>query len=171
MYHILCAATTQNKIPGYDFLSETIHKFSLKQPCLFLYFVEVLCVTVGCSNKSGRHKVSFFRVPTVVNNQGMQGEFMEKITAERRRKWISAISREGLTDKILEIDRVCEERFVSGKPAASRDKHSFDWVPAVKLGHSKVLVLHLLSHKIWSYLSVKLNPVKIRMIFLTYRLT
>ena len=62
----------------------------------------VLCMIVGCSNKSGRHKVSFYRVPTVVKNQG---EFMEELTAERRRKWISAVSREDLTDKILENDK------------------------------------------------------------------
>ena len=97
----------------------------------------VLCMIVGCSNKSGRHKVSFYRVPTVVKNQG---EFMEELTAERRRKWISVVSREDLTDKILENDRVCGEHFVSGKPAASWDRHSIDWVPTLKLGHSKVKV-------------------------------
>ena len=97
----------------------------------------VLCMIVGCSNKSGRHKVSFYRVPTVVKNQD---EFMEELTAERRRKWISAISREDPTDQILENDRVCGELFVSGMPAASWDRHSIDWVPTLKLGHSKVKV-------------------------------
>ena len=97
----------------------------------------VLCMIVGCSNKSGWHKVSFYRVPTVVKDQG---KFMEELTAERRRKWISAISREDLTDKILENDRVCGERFVSGKPASSWDRHTIDWVPTLKLGHSKVKV-------------------------------
>ena len=132
----------QHKIKYLAFLSEIVHKFSLKPTCLLiLYSVEaiamVLCMIVGCSNKSGRHKVSFYRVPTVVKNQG---EFMEELTAERRRKWISAVSREDLTDKILENDRVCGEHFVSGKPAASWDRHSIDWVPTLKLGHSKVKV-------------------------------
>ena len=161
----------QHKIKYWAFLSETIHKFEINALIFIHCRGDCNCMTIGCSNKSGRHEVSFYRVPTVVNNQGMQEEFMKELTAERRRKWISAISREDLTDKILENDRVCGERFVSGKPAASWDKHSIDWVPALKLGHSKVLVLHLLSRKIWSYLSVKLNLVKVRMIFLTYRLT
>ena len=92
----------------------------------------------GCSNKGRRHEVSFYRVPTVVNNQG---EFMEELTVGRRRKWISAISGEDLTDKIRENDRVRGERFVPEKPAASWDRHSIDWVPALKLGHSKVLTI------------------------------
>ena len=72
----------------------------------------VLCLMVDCSNRSGRDKVSFNRVPTVITDQG---EFMEELTAERRRKWISAISRDDLTDKILENDRVCggEHSFTS----------------------------------------------------------
>ena len=76
------------------------------------------------------------RVPTVITDQG---EFMEELTAERRRKWISAISRDDLTDKILENDRVCGEHFVSGKKAADWDRHNEDWVPTLKLGHNKIV--------------------------------
>ena len=62
----------------------------------------VLCLIVGCGNKTGKirptpEKVSFFRVPRVDVNQG---EYMEELTLERRRSWISAISREALTDSI-----------------------------------------------------------------------
>ena len=58
----------------------------------------VLCLIVGCGNKTGKiwpatEKVSFFRVPRVVVNQG---EYMEELTTERRRRWISAICRENL---------------------------------------------------------------------------
>ena len=58
--------------------------------------------------------IKFYRVPAVITDEG---ELIEKLTAERRRKWISAISREDLTEKKLSNDRVCSVHFVSGKPA------------------------------------------------------
>ena len=80
----------------------------------------VLCLMVECSNKSGKVKgVSFHRVPAVVTTKG---EFMEELTRERRRRWISAISREGLSESILENDRVCGRHFISGKPAQDWDR-------------------------------------------------
>ena len=39
--------------------------------------------------------------------------------------------------KILSNDRVSSEQFVYGKPAQQWDKHNVDWVPTLKLGHSK----------------------------------
>ena len=57
--------------------------------------------------------IKFYRVPAVITDKG---ELIEKLTAERRRKWISAISRD-LTEKKLSDDRVCSVHFVSGKPA------------------------------------------------------
>ena len=76
----------------------------------------VLVSLVGCGNKTGKkrpnaEKCGFFRVPRVVVSQG---EYMEELTMERRRRWISAISRDDLTDSILENDRVCSKHFVSG---------------------------------------------------------
>ena len=62
---------------------------------------------------------------------------MEELTAERRRRWISAISRENLTDSILENDRVCSKHFVSGEPAKDWDRFNVDWFPTLCLGHSK----------------------------------
>ena len=100
----------------------------------------VLCLVVNCGNKTGSKKpkssegIGFFRVPSVITNQG---KLIEELTSERRRRWISAISREDLTEKILSNDRVCSEHFVSGKPAQQWDKHNIDWVPTLKLGHSK----------------------------------
>ena len=35
---------------------------------------------------------------------------------------------------ILESERVCDRHFVSGKPAATWDKHNIDWVPTLNLG-------------------------------------
>ena len=79
-------------------------------------------------------KISFFRVPCVIFNQGEQ---IENVTAKHRRKWISAISRQDLTDSILDSDRVCSKHFVSGQPAKDWDRFSMDWVPTVNLGHTK----------------------------------
>ena len=62
---------------------------------------------------------------------------MEELTSERRRRWISAISREDLTDSILENDRVFSKHFVSGEPAKDWDRFNVDWFPTLCLGHSK----------------------------------
>ena len=42
-----------------------------------------------------------------------------------------------MTEKKLSNDRVCSVHFVSGKPAKNWDGHKQDWVPTLKLGHSK----------------------------------
>ncbi len=99
----------------------------------------VLCLIVGCGNKTGKEQRSakekrFFRVPRVITHQG---EYTEEMTAVRRRKWISAISRDDLTDSILATDRVCSKHFVSGQAAKDWDRYNVDWVPTFCLGHSK----------------------------------
>ncbi|CAH3031998.1 unnamed protein product [Pocillopora meandrina] len=95
----------------------------------------VLCLIVGCGSKSGRDKGLYFaRVPSVVTNQG---EEAQKLSEERRSRWISAISRDDLTEEILENDRVCVKHFVSGRAAKSWDKFNIDWVPTLLLGHKK----------------------------------
>ena len=95
----------------------------------------VLCLMVGCSKRSGRDKdVSFYRVPVIIRSEG---ELTEELTTERRRKWISAISRDDITEKKMENDRVCSSHFVSGKPASNWDKFNVDWVPTLNLGHNK----------------------------------
>ena len=99
----------------------------------------VLCLIVGCGNKTGKirptvEKVRFYRVPRVVVNQG---QYMKELTSERRRRWISAISREDLTVSILENGRVCSKHFVSGEPSKDWDRFNVDWFPTLCLGHSK----------------------------------
>ena len=95
----------------------------------------VLCLMVDCGSKSGRDKCIYFaRVPLVVSNQGEQAE---ELSRERRLRWIRAISRDDLTDEILNNDRVCAKHFVSGKAAKSWDKYNVDWVPTLNLGHAK----------------------------------
>ena len=64
----------------------------------------VLCIVPSCSKRSGRDKVSFFRIPKVVHSRGFK---KEQISRKRRAGFLAAIKREGLTDKILENDRVC----------------------------------------------------------------
>ena len=101
----------------------------------------VLCLIVGCGNKTGKRRAGkertrFFRVPRVVTNQG---EFIEELTSERRRRWISAISRDDLTEGKRENDRVCSKHFVSGEPAKEWDRFNVDWtVPTQYLGHHKL---------------------------------
>eukprot|EP00112_Aurelia_sp_Birch-Aquarium-sp1_P001647 Seg1178.6 transcript_id=Seg1178.6/GoldUCD/mRNA.D3Y31 product="hypothetical protein" protein_id=Seg1178.6/GoldUCD/D3Y31 len=89
----------------------------------------VLCLFVDCGFKSGKKKslkqqqwemekdqnASFFRVPAIVKHQG---KIVEDLTTERRRKWISVISRDDLSDEKLSNDRVCSRHFVTGKAAA-----------------------------------------------------
>ena len=93
------------------------------------------CLVLNCANDNLKSKdLSFCRVPKVIRNQGKE---MEILTSERRRKWLSAISRQDLTDKILRNDRVCGEHFHSGKAAPSWDKFNVDWVPSLNMGHQK----------------------------------
>ena len=89
---------------------------------------------VNCHSRTVRDKeISFFRVPVIVNNQG---EACEELSIERRR-WLSAISRDCLTENLIQSGRVCSRHFVQGKPAASWDKWNVDWVPTLNLGYSK----------------------------------
>ena len=90
---------------------------------------------VGCFDKTGKHKVRFSKIPTVIRHQG---QFMEELTTEQRR-WIAAISRADLTEKLLKNNRVCKEHFVYGKKAADWDSHNVNWVPTKKLGHSEIV--------------------------------
>ena len=66
-------------------------------------------------------KIRFFPIPHVVTHQG---EYTEEMTAKRRRKWISTISQDDLTDSILEIDRVCSKHFLSGQAAKDWDRYN-----------------------------------------------
>ena len=77
----------------------------------------------------------FFRIPRLVTNQD---EFIEELTSERRRRWISAISRDDLTEEKSKNDRVCSKHFVSGEPAKEWDRFNVDWVPTQNLGHRKL---------------------------------
>ena len=94
-----------------------------------------MCLIVDCSRKTGRGKgVRLYRVPAIITNQGPE---VEELSIERRRLWISAISRADLTDKILNSDKVCDQHFHSGTAAPLWDRYNVDWVPTLNLGHDK----------------------------------
>ena len=52
-------------------------------------------------------------------------------------KWTFAISRQDLTDTILELGRICGKHFISGQAAKLWDRYNPDWVPTQNLGHEK----------------------------------
>ena len=90
----------------------------------------VLCIVPGCSKRSGRDKVSFYRIPKIVSGRGIKKEQLSK---RRRAGYLAAIRREGVTDKILNNDRVCSKHFVTGKPAPLEDDMHPDWLPTQHL--------------------------------------
>ena len=65
--------------------------------------------------------VKFSRVPKIVLTEG---EVLEELTT-RRRAWISAISRDDLTDDNLENERVCSRHFLSGQAAKQWDQCTY----------------------------------------------
>ena len=66
-----------------------------------------------------------------------QGLEVEKLSIEQRRWSISAISRDDLTGKILNNNRVSDQHFHTGTAAPLWDRHNIDWVPNLNLGHGK----------------------------------
>ncbi len=77
----------------------------------------VLCVVFGCSKRSGRDK-DVYRIPKIVSNKGPD---ILSLSTRRREGYLKAISRVGLTEKILKNDRICSLHFSSGKPADLMD--------------------------------------------------
>ena len=95
----------------------------------------VMCIVAGCSRRSGRDiDVSFYRIPKVITGKGFKKEQLSK---RRREGYIAAISRVGLTEKVISNDRVCSRHFVTGKPAALKDEQHPDWLPTQHLGKLK----------------------------------
>ncbi len=105
--------------------------------CTTLLFpTMVLCVVVGCSNRSGRNKdISFYKMPKITTSKGSR---ILELSKKRRARYIAAISRGDLTEKILANDRICSRHFISGKPASLENETNPDWLPSLNLGHSKV---------------------------------
>lgn len=94
-----------------------------------------MCPIVGCSRKTGRDKsIRLYRVPAVVTNQGPE---VEELSIKQQRLWISAISHDDLSEKVLHNDRVCDQYFHSGTAVPLWDHYNIDWVPTLNLGHGK----------------------------------
>ena len=71
----------------------------------------MICVMIGCSNRSDRDGVWFFWLPKVLTGQGEQ---MLSLTTKRQLAWLKAISRDDITKEKLSNVFVCERHFVSG---------------------------------------------------------
>ena len=84
----------------------------------------VLCLMVNCDKKTGKKNkagqgIKFYRVLAVITDEE---ELIQKLTAERRRKWISAISREDLTERnCLMIGSAVFILFLEGLPKIGID--------------------------------------------------
>ena len=79
--------------------------------------------------------MKFSRVPKIVKKEG---EMIEELMTRRRQAWISAISRDDLTDDKLENERVCSRHFVSGQAAKQWDQCTYtcgkgDWFVETKV--------------------------------------
>ena len=74
-----------------------------------------LCAVYGCGHNSTRESglFRFFRIPSIIKNQGEQ---TLKLSTERRRTWLNNISRadSDLTEEKIETTRVCSDHFISG---------------------------------------------------------
>ena len=66
-----------------------------------------------------------------------QGKEAEELSKQRWSLWISAISKDNITETILKNDHVCSKHFVSGSLAKPWDRYNIDWVPTLNLGHNK----------------------------------
>ena len=73
----------------------------------------VICVVIGCSNRSGRDKeFSYFRIPAVTDHQGKEDLELRK---KRRDGYLAAISREDIDVDSLDKYRICSKHFEGGK--------------------------------------------------------
>ena len=95
----------------------------------------VICAVFGCSNRSGRDKVSFYRIPKA-RETGCQR--VQELSKARRLGFLAAISRSDLnSDKKIDQARICSRHFINGKPAELLDELNPDWLPTQSLGHRK----------------------------------
>ena len=63
---------------------------------------------------------------------------MRRIDAGEKKLMVSAVSHGNTAKKdILESEHVCDRHFVSGKAAATWDKHNIDWIPTLQPGKTE----------------------------------
>ena len=70
------------------------------------------CTVIGCSNRLGRDRKSFFRLPKVIAGQG---EKTEELSRARQNKWLANIGRKNLLALSHGSIRVCSDHFITGQ--------------------------------------------------------
>jgi len=68
------------------------------------------CCVIGCFNRGGRDKVSFFQFPAVIHNQG---ETTKQLSSRRRDLWIASVKRKDWMPTAYSY--VCSDHFSSSK--------------------------------------------------------
>ncbi|GIY25800.1 THAP-type domain-containing protein [Caerostris extrusa] len=94
----------------------------------------VMCGMIGCSNRSGRDKVSFYRLP---GTQRAADPDKKELQMFRRAMWLTRICRKDILndDRKLLHFRVCEKHFIRNAPSLLQDINDPDWAPSLHLGH------------------------------------
>lgn len=70
------------------------------------------CIVIGCTNRSNRDAVSFYAVPAILNFKHKVE--LNRLSQERREKWLAAIGRSDLTEGKIKYQKVCGKHFVKG---------------------------------------------------------
>ena len=88
-----------------------------------------LCIVVGCAKRSRRDKdVSFYRIPVIRRGRSQRELELSKAW---RDGFLTAISRQDLTESILVNEHICSRHF---KTANLFDELNPDWLPTQILG-------------------------------------
>jgi len=64
----------------------------------------IICAVFGCSNKSGKVKVSYHSIPKIITGQG---ELVKALTTRHQLAWIKTINRKDLVGTKLDAAVVC----------------------------------------------------------------
>ncbi|KAL7292438.1 hypothetical protein TKK_0014022 [Trichogramma kaykai] len=95
------------------------------------------CAVVGCTNTAqNKPGFSFFRFPKVQNRVHKNYDNLRKLSLKRKETWIRCLKQGPLSEKELNYKRVCQEHFISGKPAKLEDEMHPDWAPCKNLGYT-----------------------------------
>uniref|UniRef100_A0ABD2W9L0 THAP-type domain-containing protein n=1 Tax=Trichogramma kaykai TaxID=54128 RepID=A0ABD2W9L0_9HYME len=95
------------------------------------------CAVVGCTNTAqNKPGFSFFRFPKVQNRVHKNYDNLRKLSLKRKETWIRCLKQGPLSEKELNYKRVCQEHFISGKPAKLEDEKHPDWAPCKNLGYT-----------------------------------
>lgn len=70
------------------------------------------CSVLGCGHRAERDQIRFFKIPKAYKNRG---EKLDRISKERRLKWVQCLKRGPLSETFLNNARICAIHFVSGR--------------------------------------------------------